>query len=69
MTTEKRKESASQKYRRKLKKNPEFHVDPLRRERAPDSKRREVVKKKMESDEDLKILTRSRLKESMQATR
>ncbi|GFQ97215.1 hypothetical protein TNCT_540391 [Trichonephila clavata] len=70
MTTNQRKETASQKYRPKFKENPELHADPLRRERARDSKRREVVKK-MEADEDLRILARERirLKERMQATR
>ncbi|GFR31881.1 hypothetical protein TNCT_144461 [Trichonephila clavata] len=56
------------KYRQKFKENPELHVDPLHRERARDSKRREVVKK-MEADEDLEILTRIRSKERTQVTR
>lgn len=65
MTTEQRKETASEKYRRKLKENPEH----LQRERIRDSKRREVMKTKMEADVDLKILARIRSKERMQATR
>lgn len=69
MTTEQHKETASQKYRRKLKENPELHADYLRRERARDSKRREVTKRKMETDVDLRILARIRSKERMQATR
>lgn len=70
MTTERQtKETASQKYRRKLKENPELHAAHLQRERARDSKRREVMKKNMETDEDLKILARIRSKERMQATR
>lgn len=69
MTTEKHKETASQKYRRKLKENPELHAAHLQQERARDVKRREVIKKKMETDEDLKILARIRSKERMQATR
>ncbi|GFR30945.1 hypothetical protein TNCT_508541 [Trichonephila clavata] len=68
MTTQQRKETASQKYRQKFKENPKLHADPLRRERARDSKRREVVKKR-EADEDLKMLPRIRSKERMQATR
>ncbi|GFQ74905.1 hypothetical protein TNCT_654431 [Trichonephila clavata] len=68
MTTQQRKETDSQKYRQKFKENPELHTDPLRRERARDSKRREVVKK-MKADEDLKILARIRSKGRMQATR
>ncbi|GFR29397.1 hypothetical protein TNCT_592651 [Trichonephila clavata] len=69
MTIEPRKETASQKYRRKLKENPEFHADPLRRERVRDLKRKEVMKKKMEADEDLEIMARIRTKEIMQAIR
>ncbi|KAF9411133.1 hypothetical protein HW555_009995 [Spodoptera exigua] len=69
MAEEQQKETASQKYRRKLKENPELHADHLRRERARDSKRREIMKKKMEADEDLKILARIRSKERMQTTR
>ncbi|GFQ69762.1 hypothetical protein TNCT_695611, partial [Trichonephila clavata] len=42
MTTEQRKETASQKSRgSKLKENPEFHAEPLHRERARDSELRE----------------------------
>ncbi|GFR03224.1 hypothetical protein TNCT_446321 [Trichonephila clavata] len=66
MTTQQRKKTASQKYRQKFKENPELHAN--HRERAHDSKQREVVKK-MEVDEDLKILARIRSKERMQATR
>ncbi|KAJ8720597.1 hypothetical protein PYW08_006062 [Mythimna loreyi] len=69
MAEEQQKETDSQKYRRKLKENPELHADHLRRERARDSKRREIMKKKMEADEDLKILARIRSKERMQTTR
>lgn len=70
MTTEQQtKETASQKYRRKLKENPELHAEHLQRERARDSKRREVMKMNMETDVDLKILARIRSKERMQATR
>lgn len=69
MTTEQRKENASQKYRRKLKENPELHAEHLQRERIHDSKRREVMIKKMDADVDLKILARIRSKERMQATR
>ncbi|GFQ79176.1 hypothetical protein TNCT_189681 [Trichonephila clavata] len=63
MTTQQRKGATSQ-----FKKNPEFHADPLRRERARDSIRSEVVKK-MEADEDLKILARVRSKERLKSTR
>ena len=56
MTEEQR--NASQKYRRKLKENPQLNADHLCRERARDSKRREAMKKKMEVDEDLKRLAR-----------
>ncbi|KAG7309912.1 hypothetical protein JYU34_004426 [Plutella xylostella] len=70
MTTEQQtKVTASQKYRRKLKDNRELHAAYLQRERARDSKRREVMKKNMERDEDLKVLARIRSKERMQATR
>lgn len=66
MTTEQQtKETASQKYRRKLKENPELHAEHLQRERARDSKRREVMKMNMETDVDLKILARIRSKERM----
>lgn len=68
MTT-KYKETASQKYRRRLKENPELYAEHLQRERVRDSKRREVMKRKLEKDEDLKVLTRIRSKERMQATR
>ena len=69
MTTEVNKETASQKYRRNLKENPELHAQHLIRERARDSKWREVMKEKMETNVDLKILARIRSKERMQATR
>ncbi|GFQ85057.1 hypothetical protein TNCT_217731 [Trichonephila clavata] len=69
MTTEQHKKTASQKYRRKLKENTELHADPPHRERPRDSKRREEMKKKMEADEDLKILARIKSKERMQRTR
>lgn len=57
MTQEQRKETVSQKYRRKLKENPELHAKHLRQERIRDEKRRKVMKRKMEADEDLKILS------------
>lgn len=69
MTTEQHKETASQKYRRKLKENAELHAEYLQRERARAFKRREVMKMNMETDVDLKILARIRSKERMQATR
>ncbi|CAH0723903.1 unnamed protein product, partial [Brenthis ino] len=69
MTEELQKQSASQKYRWKLKESPEVHADHLRRERARDLKRRKIMKKKIETDEYLKILARIRSKERMQATR
>ncbi|GFR26411.1 hypothetical protein TNCT_667851 [Trichonephila clavata] len=68
MTTQQRTETASQKYRQKFKENSEVHANPLRRESARDSKRREVLKK-IEADEDLKILARIRSKERLQVTR
>lgn len=54
MTEEQRKETPSQKYRRKLKENHELHADHLRREKARDGKRRKEMKKKMNADDDLK---------------
>lgn len=69
MTEEQRKETPSQKYRRKLKENPELHADHLRREKARDGKRREEMKKKMNADDDLKKHARMRSKERMQAFR
>lgn len=44
MIDEQRKEPASQKYKRKVKENPEFHEDHLHRERNRDEKWRENVK-------------------------
>lgn len=58
-----------QKYRRKLKENPELYSEHLRRERARDSKRREKMKRMMEADADLKIMARIRSKERQQAYR
>ncbi|CAH2102297.1 unnamed protein product [Euphydryas editha] len=44
-------------------------IDLLCQERARDLKRREVMTRKMEVDEDLKILARIRSKERMKPTR
>ncbi|KAL3288258.1 hypothetical protein HHI36_002707 [Cryptolaemus montrouzieri] len=63
MTTE---ETVSQKYRRKLKENPEHHATQLQREKARDSKRREVMRMNRETNVDLKILARIITKERMQ---
>lgn len=48
MAEQQQKETASQKYRRKLKENPKLLANHLSRERARDLKRREVMKKKYE---------------------
>lgn len=68
MAEQQQKETASQKYRRKLKENPELLANHLLRERARDLKRRKVMKKNMEENEEVKILARMRSKERMRAT-
>ncbi|GFQ80594.1 acetoacetyl-CoA synthetase, partial [Trichonephila clavata] len=58
-----------EKFKKIIEEKYSLKFDPLHRERAHDSELREVMKKKMETDEDLKILARIRSKERMLATR